>query len=69
MFELVEELGFNYIMNSQAVWGDYDTVSQLSICELVRPKNAPYVTVVRYCWTGKVRTLQLNNWEAQQLKV
>lgn len=69
MFELVEELGFNYIMNSQAVWGDYDTVSRLSICELVRPKNVPYVTVVRYYWNGKVRTLQLNNWEAQQLKV
>ena len=69
MFELVEELGFNYIMNSQAVWGDYDTVSKLSICELVRPKNAPYVTVIRYYWNGKVRTLQLNDWELEQLKV
>lgn len=52
MFDLVEKLGFNYIMNSQALWGDYDTVSALSICELVRPKNAPYVTVVRYYWNG-----------------
>ncbi|WP_243292635.1 TIGR02680 family protein [Bacillus sp. FJAT-47783] len=39
MFELVEQLGFNYIMNSQAIWGDYDTVSNLSIAELVRPKK------------------------------
>ncbi|MFT9487427.1 MAG: TIGR02680 family protein [Tepidibacillus sp.] len=57
MFDLVEKLGFNYIFNSQALWGDYDTVSQLSICELVRPKNASYVTVVRYHWDG--RRLQL----------
>src|SRR5690625_7761733 len=36
MFRIVEELGFDYIMNSQVLWGDYDTVSSLSICELVR---------------------------------
>lgn len=57
MFDLVEKLGFNYIMNSQALWGDYDTVPALSIYELVRPKNAPFVTVVRYHWNGKVREL------------
>lgn len=60
MFALVEELGFNYIMNSQALWGDYDTVPSLSICELVRPKNAPYVTVIRYHWDGKVKRLASN---------
>lgn len=69
MFELVEELDFNYIMNSQAIWGDYDTVSKLSICELIRPKNAPYVTVIRYYWNGKVRALKLDEWEAEQIKV
>lgn len=57
MFDLVEKLGFDYIMNSQSLWGDYDTVSSLSICELVRPKNASYVTVVRYFWNGRVRQL------------
>ena len=57
MFELVGQLGFDYIMNSQALWGDYDTVPTLAICELVRPKNAPYVSVVRYYWDGKVRHL------------
>lgn len=59
MFELVEKLGFDYIMNSQSLWGDYDTVSALAICELVRPQNAPYVTVVRYRWNGKERQLVL----------
>ena len=55
MFDLLEKLGFNYIMNSQALWGDYDTVAKLAIYELVRPKNAPYVTVVRYLWDGQTR--------------
>ncbi len=57
MFEVVEQLGFNYIMNSQALWGDYDTISSLSICELVRPKNADFVTVIRYQWDGNQRSL------------
>ncbi len=57
MFQLMEHLGFDYIINSQILWGDYDTVSQLSICELVRPKNADYVTVIRYLWNGKYRSL------------
>lgn len=57
MFEVVEQLGFNYIMNSQALWGDYDTVSSLAIAELVRPKNADFVTVIRYQWDGMHKSL------------
>ncbi len=57
MFEVVEQLGFNYIMNSQVIWGDYDTVSSLAIAELVRPKNADFVTVLNYMWNGKERVL------------
>ncbi|MBA4493433.1 TIGR02680 family protein [Paenactinomyces guangxiensis] len=52
LFDVVEKLGFNYVMNSQALWGDYDKVKSLSICEIVRPKNAPFVTVMRYHWNG-----------------
>ncbi|WP_100334102.1 TIGR02680 family protein [Bacillus alkalisoli] len=66
MFEVVEQLGFNYIMNSQALWGDYDTISSLSICELVRPKNADYVTVIRYEWDGKQRSLVINEEEVME---
>lgn len=66
MFDLVEKLGFNYIMNSQALWGDYDTVSSLSICELVRPQNAPFVTVVRYWWNGKRKELVLPKEKADK---
>jgi uncharacterized protein (TIGR02680 family) len=59
MFKLVEELGFNYIMNSQALWGDYDVVPALNIYELLRPANASYVTVVPYHWDGHVRQAML----------
>ena len=57
MFRLLEELELNFIMNSQILWGDYDTVPALSICELVRPNNANYVSVIRYRWNGQVREL------------
>lgn len=58
MFALVHELGFNYIMNSQALWGCYPTVSSLNIAELWRPQNAQIVTVLRYHWDGHVRRLE-----------
>ncbi|CDO03317.1 chromosome segregation protein SMC [Oceanobacillus picturae] len=57
MFRIMEELGFDYMMNSQVLWGDYDTISNLSINELVRPKNSDFVTVIRYHWGGKKRSL------------
>ena len=58
MFALVDELGFDYIMNSQALWGCYPTVSSLNIAELWRPQNARIVTVLRYHWDGHVRRLE-----------
>src|SRR5699024_310391 len=57
MFRIVEKLGFDYIMNSQNLWGDYETVSALSICALIRPKNQDFVTVMRYVWDGHQRIL------------
>jgi uncharacterized protein (TIGR02680 family) len=57
MFRLLEELDLNFIINSQSLWGDYDTVPDLAICELVRPNNANFVSVIRYRWNGKVREL------------
>lgn len=58
MFALVHDLGFDYIMNSQALWGCYPTVSSLNIAELWRPQNAQIVTVLRYHWDGHVRRLE-----------
>lgn len=57
MFRLLGELELDFIINSQILWGDYDTVPSLSICELLRPDNADFVTVIRYHWDGKVKSL------------
>lgn len=64
MFEIVEELGFDYIMNSQVLWGDYDTISSLAIAELIRPKNEGFVSVIRYFWDGHTRHLALDEAES-----
>ena len=57
MFELVQKLDFDYIMNSQALWGCYETVPALRISELLRPANSQVVTVVYYTWNGHERVL------------
>lgn len=57
MFRLMVEFGFNFMINSQILWGDYDTVPQLAIDQLVRPENARYVTVIHYFWNGKTKQL------------
>lgn len=60
MFELVGILDFDYIMNSQALWGCYSCVKNLNIVELHRPGNASFVTLLRYFWDGSVRVLREN---------
>ena len=58
MFELVHKLDFDYIMNSQSLWGCYETVDGLRIAELQRPMNSQIVTVIRYIWNGHERILE-----------
>lgn len=57
MFRLMIQLELNFIINSQVLWGDYDTVPSLAIYHLIRPLNAKCVTVMKYIWNGKVKTL------------
>ena len=56
-FAGVETLDFDYIMNSQAIWGCYGTVPALRISELYRPADARVVTVIHYTWNGHERIL------------
>ena len=58
MFELVHKLDFDYIMNSQSLWGCYEAVDGLRIAELQRPMNSQIVTVIRYTWNGHERILE-----------
>lgn len=55
MFKLIEKFKFDYIINSQILWGDYASVKSLAIYELHRPNDADYVTVMSYHWNGLVR--------------
>lgn len=57
MFALINTFGFDYIMNSQILWGDYATVPHLAIYELFRPENARFVTVITYKWNGQVKEM------------
>lgn len=59
MFELVNKMDFDYIMNSQSLWGCYDTVKGIKIAELHRPMNSQIVTVIRYTWNGHERILDV----------
>lgn len=52
MFDLIGKFKFDYIMNSQVLWGDYPSVKALAIHELFRPENARYVTAISYEWNG-----------------
>lgn len=57
MFKLMVECKFNFMVNSQVLWGDYDTVPGLAIYQLLRPENAKFVTVIQYIWNGRERIL------------
>ena len=57
MFQLVGSLGFDYIMNSQSLWGCYECVTGLKIAELLRPLNSQIITVIQYTWNGHERIL------------
>lgn len=58
MFALIEKFKFDYIMNSQVLWGDYPSVKALAIYELFRPENARFVTTIPYIWDGHVKRMR-----------
>lgn len=57
MFRLMVQFGFDFMLNSQILWGDYDTVPKIAIYQLIRPENVKYVTVISYVWNGNARIL------------
>ncbi|MEG0909327.1 MAG: SbcC/MukB-like Walker B domain-containing protein [Bacilli bacterium] len=56
-FRILSSLNLDYIMTSQSLWGDYDTVKALAIAELIRPLNAQAVSIAEYRWNGHIRKL------------
>lgn len=63
MFRLMVEFEFNFMINSQILWGDYDTVPALAIYQLIRPENARFVSVIRYLWNGKKKVMVTDKTE------
>ena len=57
MFRLMTQFEFDFIINSQVLWGDCDTLDALAIYQLIRPENAKFVTVMPYLWNGKGKEL------------
>ena len=65
MFRLMVEFDFNFMINSQILWGDYDTVPGLAIYQLIRPENARFVSVIRYLWNGKKKVMVMDKIEEE----
>ena len=57
MFRILTELDLEYIINSQVLWGEYDTIPSLAINELISDPENMVVTVIRYQWNGNIREL------------
>ena len=55
MFSILESFKLDYILTSQALWCDYKEIKDISICELIKAKNASSVAIRRYRWNGLVR--------------
>ena len=55
MFRLMVDMEFEFIINSQILWGDCETIPELAIYQLLRKENAKFVTVLPYIWNGKVK--------------
>lgn len=52
MFDILSQLNLDYILTSQALWGDYSSIKELSICELIKDEYHKTVAVRRYRWNG-----------------
>lgn len=66
MFRLMTEFQFDFIINSQVLWGDCDTLDALAIYQLLRPENAKFVSVMPYLWNGTVREMLRDEEQMEQ---
>lgn len=57
MFRILTQLDLEYIINSQVLWGEYDTIPSLAINELISDPASQVVSVIRYRWNGSKREL------------
>lgn len=53
IFGLISQFEFDYLMNSQILWGTYETVKKLSIVEILRRVHEKTLVLGRYYWDGE----------------
>lgn len=51
-FRILSKLDLDYVLTSQQLWGDYDTVKHLAISELHHPIGSKVVSILKYKWDG-----------------
>ena len=66
MFRLMTEFQFDFIINSQVLWGDCDTLDELTIYQLIIPEDAKFVNVMPYFWNGHRKELLEHEEEVEQ---
>lgn len=66
MFRMMAEFQFDFIINSQVLWGDCDTLDALAIYQLIRPENAKFITVMPYLWNGNKKELLENEEQVER---
>ena len=55
-FRILDKLDIDYVLTSQQLWGDYETIRHLAISELHHPIGSKVVSVIKYKWDGISRT-------------
>ena len=54
-FRILDKLDIDYVLTSQQLWGDYESIKHLAISELYHPINSKVVSIINYKWDGKSR--------------
>lgn len=52
MFGILKSFNLDYILTSQALWCDYPSISDISICELISDHASKTIGVKRHRWNG-----------------
>lgn len=53
MFAILSQLNLDYILTSQSLWGDYDSIKSIAICQLIKDELNKAVAVRHYQWNGQ----------------
>lgn len=65
-FRILSELDLDYILTSQMLWGDYESVKNLSIAELYHMPESDVISVIRYIWNGSKKNLVTSEKEYEE---